>query len=332
MDPDTRKLDSLRVKLPNGYAFASSRTACVFNNPGEVSLYVEYGGQPQRSKGTEKQTPVSDMYAMRVTAAGAAGDGGWQLARVTGDGALPKLAAAAMACGADNTAYIFGGLEDRGGKVSKFVPTTTLVKVKVNANGVNSFDLTATPLRPTGRGPAARSNHVLVYLAPSLARQWGATQGALLLHGGSNLNDTKFDDTKKGGDPWQKGFQMYSDTWLFDLGKNSWRLLTGATTPVPLMWHSGSVYVNNDTKAKEVVMFGGTTLDRVTGKLDQSVNVMQMDLTASEPAWRAIPMNVTGSKDALKTKYPNAGVCTAPRAAAYLLRQQKVSPGTREGL
>jgi hypothetical protein len=328
MDPVTRELQSLPIKLPQGYPFASSRTACVLNNPGEASVYVEYGGQPQKTKGTEKQTPVSSMYAMRMAAPAGAAAGGWQVVKVNGESALPKLAAAAMACGQDNTAYIFGGLEDRGSaNVSTFVPTTSLVKVKVNAGGVDSFDLTATALRPSGRGPAARSNHVLVYLAPPLARRLGAAQGALLLHGGSNLNDTRFDETQKGGAPWQKGFQMYSDTWLFDLGRNSWRQLTGATTPVPLMWHSGSVYVNPDTGAEEVVMFGGTTLDRSSGKLDQSVNVMQLDLTATPPAWRAIPINMTGSKDTLKTKYPNSGVCTTPGAAAYLLRQQQVRAG-----
>jgi hypothetical protein len=325
MDPATREVVQVPVALPEGYPYATSRAACVFTNPGQPSLYVEYGGKPWETRGTPKQPPVSAMYAMRLTTPASDLDG-WQLARVAGDAALPKLAAAAIACGQDNTAYIFGGMEDRGGKkASVMVPTNTLVKVKVNAGGVNSYTLSATTLTPRGRSPAARSNHVLVYLEPALAGRWGATQGALLLHGGSNLDNTYFNETRGTKDnlPWQKGFQMYSDTWLFDLGRNSWQLLAGVATPVPLMWHSAAVH--NGSGVQEVVLFGGTTADVAGKRLDQSVNIMQLDLSDRDLVWRAIPVNVTGGKDTLKTKYLNSGVCTLPGSDNFLLRQQKVS-------
>lgn len=329
MNPSTRVVEQLVVRLPKDYPYATSRAACVFNNSGEASLYVEYGGKPFETRGLPKQEPVSAMYAMRLTTPAPAG---WQMTHVAGDGALPKLAAAAMACGPDSTAYIFGGMEDRGTKnMSVMVPTATLVKVKFTAGGANSYALSATTLAPRGRGPAPRSNHVLLYLEPSLSARWGASQGALLLHGGSNLDNTYFNETRGNANPWpwQKGFQMYADTWLFDLGRNSWRLLTGVTTPVPLMWHGGAVHIDPASGVKEVVLFGGTTYDRAASKLDQSVNLMQLDLTDHDLTWRSIPMSIVvkgGGKDTLKTKFLNSAVCTLPNTTTFLVRQQKVRP------
>lgn len=345
MDPATRQVQSVQVRTPRGYAFATERTACVFTDSPKDTLYVEYGGRPLATQGASKQTPVSALYAMRLRWPAM---GGWKLVRVAGDSELPKRAAAAVACGPSRTAYMFGGVEDRGPlNVSVFKPTASLLRVKVVNDGVNSYQLQAASLHPSNKGPSARSGHVLLYLAPPLVRRWGMLQGALLLHGGTNLEGVSFDVVDRTTSPQQsprsssttlndnaqdrsfltrqKGLRVYKDTWLYDIGSNKWRLLPNSSTPIPLMWHSGTV--QSDNGAHQVVLFGGTTIHAGSGMQVASVSdLMLLDLSAQQLRWRTVPINITAvGSGVLAFSPPNSGICSVPGTSNYLLRQRKVS-------
>lgn len=344
MDPATRQVESVQVRTPKGYPFATQRTACVFTDVPKDPLYLEYGGLPLISKGTPKQTPVSAMYAMRLRWPA---KGTWDLVKVAGDDQqLPQHAAAAMACGPSRTAYMFGGLEDRGARNrSVYQPTASLWKIQVLEDAGNGYKLQAVSLRPRNKGPSARSGHVLLYLEPLLAERWGMTKGALLLHGGTNLAGvtlgTGSPAASAGQSTWrldskmkdnslltnQKGLQAYSDTWLYDIGRNRWQLLVHSSTPIPLMWHSGAVHVAPQITYPRVVLFGGTTIYR-QGRLRQAASVshlMLLDLHAQQLAWHMVQINITkGGTTMSAHDNPNSGICSVPGTSSYLMRRRKV--------
>jgi hypothetical protein len=326
----------------------------VLNDAEQGALYVELGVSPPASKdvwsgdpyvwelqGWVKQMPGSALHAMRLQ--WPAKDG-WQLVRVAGDLQVPRLVDAAMACGLSRTTYIFGGVANRGsGESSQYVPTASLVKVALLGDGRNGYQAQAVALRPRGKGPSARSGHVLLYLAPPQVQHLGMPEGALLLHGGTNSADVEFGpgswrpyqytgtsvsdrvrNSSQAGQ--QKPLHAYDDTWLFDLARNRWEQLPGSRTPIPLVWHSGTVRATD--AGHQVVLYGGTTILEQNGQKQAAgvSGIMLLDLSARNLKWQTVPVDSTqAGTRASGAEYPNSGICTVPGTPNLLLRRQEVS-------
>jgi hypothetical protein len=174
--------------------------------------------------------------------------------------------------------------------------------------------------------------------------------GALLLHGGSNLegvtlmnasqamsaggssrrNSSWLDDgtTDSSMLVQQKRLQVYSDTWLFDLHKNRWQLLANSSTPIPLMRHSGTVHVQPEFGVLQVVLFGGTTIYGEGRRMQAASmsDLMLLDLSAEKPEWHVVRINTTQAGTVSSAvDSPNSGICSVPGTSNLLLRRQKVS-------
>jgi hypothetical protein len=286
---------------------------------GGTPLYVGYGGLPGESKGTEFQPPTSEVTVMQLTKDGKP----WSLQVVAGTG-LPGRAAAAMACGPDGVAYIFGGVEDKGnGKVSKYLPTNTLYKVKIAGSG-QSYSLAAEQLKPTGVSPPARSQHILLYLPPG-EFSWAGEKGSLFLHGGSNTNESEITTegiTEEGFSSW---FKVFNDAWLYDIASNRWSKLPARGAQPGLTWHAATINQpsGSGSHGGQVVLFGGISYRNETNQFEPQHAMYLLDERSGNLEWRTIQMEL-GPKDANKVNYPNTAVAIVPGQDLMLLRLGKV--------
>jgi hypothetical protein len=331
LDPVTRDITVKNITLPTEYDLSTHQATCLMTPSGRggLPLFVGYGGLPGESKGTESQPPTSHVTVMQLTVDGKP----WSLQVVAGKG-LPGRAAAAMACGPDGVAYIFGGLQDIGnGQVSKYfstqyVPTNTLYRVHLSSSG-KGYSLTAEQLKPTGVSPPARSQHILLYLPPG-EFSWAGEKGSLLLHGGSNTKATEYTTEGITGPGLSSWFKVFNDAWLYDIASNRWSKLPARGAHPGLTWHAAAINQANGSSLgslqSQVVLFGGITYENQTNMFGQEHAMFLLDEQGGIFEWRKVDLKL-GPKDVNKVMYPNVAVAVAPEEGLMVLRHGKVCAG-----
>ena len=321
LDPLTREMDARNVTFPRNYGLSTHLATCLMapTSKGGIPLYVEYGGFPNDKKGNPKQPPTAAVSIMQLTMDGKP----WSM-QVLGDKGLPRRGAAAMTCGPDGVAYIFGGLEDKGGaKASKYAPTNTLYKLQISGSG-SSYSLRAEELKPAGAGPAPRSQHVMLYLSPTDFK-WVGKKGAVLIHGGSNMTDSEYVEERVNESGFSTWFKVFDDAWLYHIGTNRWERLSAKGAQPGLAWHAATINQlgSAGSEGGQVVLFGGITYANESNSFDREHALFLLDEREGGLEWRTVQVEL-GAKDANKVNYPNAAVAMMPGQELMLLRMGKV--------
>ena len=304
------------VTFSRNYGFSTHMATCLMapTSKGNAPLYVEYGGFPNDKKGKPKQLPTAAVSIMQLTMDGKP----WSM-QVLGGKGLPARGAAAMACGPDGVAYIFGGLEDKGGpRASKYAPTNTLYKVQISGLGTG-HSLRAEELKPAGAGPAPRSQHVMLYLSPADFR-WVGKKGAVLIHGGSNMTDNAYVEERINEPGFSTWFKVYDDAWLYDIGTNRWERLSAKGAQPGLAWHAATI--NRPPGAlgsfrNQVILFGGITYTNKTNTFDHEHALFVLDEHNGKHLWRRVDLEL-GAKDTNTVNYPNAAVAVGAEGLMVL--------------
>jgi hypothetical protein len=188
VDPRGKSIQPFPIAPGASYASPRYVAACVTRLPGGgPDVYLEYGGAD--GWGVEKLKVLSDVSAMVVPqswpppGAGAAPP---RIAPLGNGGALPARVQAAMACGPDGKAWVFGGLADVGGTAkTQWRPTADLSRVSVSG-GPGGLSLAAAALGAAAGGPPPRYGAAMAFLLPEVV---GNREGSLLLIGGINGTD-----------------------------------------------------------------------------------------------------------------------------------------------
>jgi hypothetical protein len=213
--------------------------------------YIEHGGSSANNEGIE------ETQAGFFAVAAQPGKAVHTMAAVPGGKGVPATTLASMVCSSKGELYLFGGLTSTKPPSSKeegnvamptWTPTAGLYSLQLTGSSSKPSLSTATKLAAgakRGAAPGPRSSHAMVYLPKATVSSFGLAGDALLLYGGSDVNQTSLSELLRdetAAAAVLNTTEWDTTAWLYDIAADKWlKLAPVGDLPPGLMYHSMAV-------------------------------------------------------------------------------------------
>jgi hypothetical protein len=215
------------------------------------ATYVEYGG-----RFLNNEAAIEEAHAGFFAVATQPGKATHTMVAVPDGKGVPATTLASMACSPKGDVYLFGGLvaftkmpssKDEVPEIT-WAPTAALYSLQLTGSSSKPSLGTPTELAAAakrGAAPGPRSSHAMVYLPKATVSSLGLAGDALLLYGGSDVNQTQLSDLledETAAAAVLNTTDWDTTAWLYDIAADKWiKLAPVGGLPPGLMYHSMAV-------------------------------------------------------------------------------------------